>query len=115
MYINTSLSQRLDRETDRQTNRQAGRQTGTILPLRNPHVKSWADRHTHLVTYSGDTCSQPRLPTEQPPRWRAPHRHRPWAQASPHLSQMLTPQTGQLQGSRAWNLSRERGSDQHGH
>lgn len=72
MYINTSLSQRLDRETDRQTNRQAGRQTGTVLPLRNPHVKSWADRHTHLVTYSGDTCSQPRLPTEQAAQMEGP-------------------------------------------
>ena len=64
----------------------------------------WTPVHTHSS------------PQRSSPHSLAPQRHRPWDTVLPKSGdQMLTQQTGQLQGSKAWKLSRDTGSDKHRH
>lgn len=74
-------------------------------------------RQPYLPTHSVDTCSHPLPPTEEQPPLTGPSEAQTLGHRPPQVwgDQMLTQQTGQLQGSRAWKLSRDTESDKHRH
>lgn len=81
------------------------------------HKAGFRGRQPHLPAHSVDTCSHPLPPTEEQPPPTGPSEAQTLGRHPPQVwgDQMLTQQTGQLQRSRAWKLSRDTGSDKHRH